>query len=145
MGLLRRTRSCGSRDIIHTKVWFPGPPKDCRKSLQILYSAIGDFVRFLPMWIFWLALSIQPHSIKISPKSFQPRLQIVTMAITILAPAPAAIPYHNDDSSDDSDEDGGVDLQGDVGMRPAKRARHSKEIVTPGETVTDDPQWMRCV
>lgn len=65
------------------------------------------------------------------------------MAITILAPAPVAIPYQSESSSDDSDDDGGVDLQGDVGMRPAKRARYSKDIVTPGETVTDDPQWMR--
>jgi exosome complex component RRP4 len=68
------------------------------------------------------------------------------MAITILAPAPAAIPYQAEGSSDDSDDEGGVDIHGgDVGMRPAKRARHSKSIVTPGETVTDDPQWMRCV
>lgn len=68
------------------------------------------------------------------------------MAITILAPAAASIPYHADDSSDDlgsDDDDGGVEL--DPGMRPAKRARHSKEIVTPGETVTDDPQWMRYI
>jgi exosome complex component RRP4 len=64
------------------------------------------------------------------------------MAITILAPAPAAVPYHTNNSSDDSD-DGGVDLEGDVSMRPSKRARHTKDIVTPGETVTDDPQWMR--
>jgi len=64
----------------------------------------------------------------------------ITMAITILAPAPAAIPYHEESSSDDSD-DGGADLQEDINMRPAKRAR--KDIVTPGETVTDDPQWMR--
>lgn len=65
------------------------------------------------------------------------------MAITILAPAPEAVYHQHENSSDDSDDDGGVDLQGDVSMRPAKRARHSKDIVTPGETVTDDPQWMR--
>lgn len=64
------------------------------------------------------------------------------MAITILAPAPA-IPYQREASSEESD-DGGVDLEGDLDMRPAKRARHrSKDIVTPGEIVTDDPQWMR--
>ena len=64
------------------------------------------------------------------------------MAITILAPVPAAL-YHREDS--DESDDGGVDLEGDVDIRPAKRARHSfaKDIVTPGETITDDPQWMR--
>ena len=65
------------------------------------------------------------------------------MAITILRPAPAVIPYREENSPDDSD-DGGVDLEGDIDMPPAKRARHRKDIVTPGETVTDDPQWMRC-
>ena len=65
------------------------------------------------------------------------------MAITILAPAPAALPYQSADSSDESD-DGGADIQGDINMRPRKRARQDTEdIVTPGETVTDDPQWMR--
>lgn len=67
------------------------------------------------------------------------------MAITILAPAPA-VPYHRaDESDDDDDEDGGVGLEADLETRPAKRARHSsaKDLVTPGETVTDDPQWMR--
>jgi exosome complex component RRP4 len=64
------------------------------------------------------------------------------MAITILAPAPASMPYQTDDSSNDSDN-GGVDLEGDTDMRPTKRARHTKGLVTPGETVTDDPQWMR--
>ena len=65
------------------------------------------------------------------------------MAITIHAPAPAIAATKNyvDDSDDDSDT-GGVDLQGDIDMRPAKRARHS-DIVTPGEIVTDDAQWMR--
>ena len=68
------------------------------------------------------------------------------MAITICAPAPAAIRYPSENSSDDSDDEGGVHIQGgDVSMRPAKRARHSKHVVTPGETVTDDPQWMRHV
>lgn len=66
------------------------------------------------------------------------------MAITILAPAPPCVPHQVDNSSEDSD-DGGVDLPGgDLDIRPAKKARHSsKDIVTPGEIVTDDPQWMR--
>jgi exosome complex component RRP4 len=68
------------------------------------------------------------------------------MAITILAPAPATTSYYADSDSSGSDEDdGGVDLDGDFDMRPKKRVRHhgSSSIVTPGETVTDDPQWMR--
>jgi exosome complex component RRP4 len=64
------------------------------------------------------------------------------MAITILPPAPAAQPYDSDNQSEDSD-DGGVDLQGDLDMRPSKRAKYAKDIFTPGESVTDDPQWMR--
>jgi exosome complex component RRP4 len=64
------------------------------------------------------------------------------MAIIILAPAPA-MPYQTTDDSDDGHDGGGVDLEGDSDMRPSKRARRSKDIVTPGETVTDDPQWMR--
>lgn len=68
------------------------------------------------------------------------------MAITILTPAPATTAYYADSNSSASDkEEGGVDLDGDIDMRPKKRARHygSSSIVTPGETVTDDPQWMR--
>ncbi|KAB8300933.1 hypothetical protein EYC80_002858 [Monilinia laxa] len=63
------------------------------------------------------------------------------MAITIIAPTAPAVPYHPEDASDNSD-DGGVDLEGDLDMRPAKRAKH-QDIVTPGEIITDDPQWMR--
>lgn len=66
------------------------------------------------------------------------------MAITILAPAPAA-PHQTVNDSDDDSDNGGVDLEGDSDMRPSKRARRSNDIVTPGETVTDDPQWMRSV
>ena len=68
------------------------------------------------------------------------------MAITILAPAPVSTVYYADSDSSTSDEnDGGVDLDGDIDVRPKKRARHhgSSSIVTPGEVVTDDPQWMR--
>jgi exosome complex component RRP4 len=68
------------------------------------------------------------------------------MAITILAPVPAnAVYYADSDNSSSDDDDGGVDLDGDIDMRPKERVRHhgSSSIVTPGETVTDDPQWMR--
>jgi exosome complex component RRP4 len=67
------------------------------------------------------------------------------MAITILPPTQSAPVYREDvsDQSDSDNDDGGVDLTGDTNMRPAKRARHTSDIVTPGETVTDDPQWMR--
>ena len=66
------------------------------------------------------------------------------MAITILAPA-STVPYQTVNDSDDDDDNGGVDLEGDSDMRPSKKARRNKDIVTPGETVTDDPQWMRYV
>lgn len=63
------------------------------------------------------------------------------MTFTILSPAPPATAVH--DGHDEGE--GGVDLEGDVDMlntsRPAKRARLG--MVTPGETVTEDPQWMR--
>jgi len=65
------------------------------------------------------------------------------MAITILAPAPAEPTAERsiaqDGDFDDSDSD--VDME-DVG-RPAKRSKTSRHLVTPGELVTDDPQWMR--
>ena len=66
------------------------------------------------------------------------------MAITILPPAPPVQDFDSDISSD-SDSEGGVDLDGDLDMRPKKRARRAGpiSIVTPGEVVTDDPQWMR--
>jgi exosome complex component RRP4 len=65
------------------------------------------------------------------------------MAITILAPAPV-IPYQYAPGSDDDSDNGGIDLEGNSNINPSKRARQSKDIVTPGEIVTDDPQWMRC-
>lgn len=73
------------------------------------------------------------------------------MAITILPPAPAtpasARSYKNDRDVI-SDEGSDLDLEGDVDMldsgRPSKRARlREREFITPGQAVTDDPQWMR--
>lgn len=76
-------------------------------------------------------------------------LQATKMAITILPPPPPPADYDDSDISSDESEDGGValDNDGDLDMRPKKRARHGGEssIVTPGEVVTDDPQWMRFV
>ncbi|KAI0096066.1 hypothetical protein GGR51DRAFT_544386 [Nemania sp. FL0031] len=71
------------------------------------------------------------------------------MPITILQPAPPPgfKPNDNNYADDvDSDSDGGVDIEGDVSMgRPMKRYRQSDDdaIVTPGEIITEDPQWMR--
>ncbi|KAM0333021.1 hypothetical protein ACHAQA_001678 [Verticillium albo-atrum] len=69
------------------------------------------------------------------------------MPITIHAPKPTPQVHTNTIYASDSDsDDGGVDLEGDVSMaRPAKRARSAghHDIVTPGEVITDDPQWMR--
>jgi len=65
------------------------------------------------------------------------------MAITILAPKPAAEPYEDSEGDSEDSDDGGANLDGDIDMRPKKRRRNDYDIVTPGESVTDDPQWMR--
>lgn len=66
------------------------------------------------------------------------------MAITILPPS---MPEEAFNSSDDESRDSEGDIEMSGGhARPAKRLRLSKGgIVTPGEVVTDDPQWMRYV
>ena len=58
------------------------------------------------------------------------------MAITILPPAPAVAPAYGPPSSDD-DEDIDID---DL---PSGHAAQTTNIITPGQTVTDDVQWMR--
>lgn len=67
------------------------------------------------------------------------------MAITILPPAPAEPQvqpqYEESDSEDEVMESSDI-------ARPSKRLRlleKGSEVVTPGEIVTDDPQWMRLV
>lgn len=77
---------------------------------------------------------------------------IVSMVITILPPVVEDAALAHPESDNDSmsiDSDGGVELEGDE--RPNKRPRTvggtkvGAGIVTPGEVVTDDPQWMRLV
>lgn len=71
------------------------------------------------------------------------------MPITIVQPAPP--PGFNPNETSyaedlDSDSEGGADVDGDVSTgRPPKRYRQSDDdaIVTPGEIITEDPQWMR--
>lgn len=67
------------------------------------------------------------------------------MAITILQPALAKETVYNKYGSDsETDSDGDIDLEGDISMsRPTKRARRDEIIITPGEVITEDPQWMR--
>ena len=65
------------------------------------------------------------------------------MAITILAPAAANESYEESDRESQDSEDGGANLTDDIEVRPKKRRKNDSDIVTPGESVTDDPQWMR--
>ncbi|EAW09180.1 exosome non-catalytic core subunit RRP4 [Aspergillus clavatus NRRL 1] len=74
------------------------------------------------------------------------------MAITILPPVveDVTVPYPDSDLDSMSiDSDGGVGLAAERASRPSKRPRLVEGtkvgagIVTPGDVVTDDPQWMR--
>lgn len=72
------------------------------------------------------------------------------MAITILPPvAEDLVPYQAEsDESVSVDSDSDVEMA-DAGSRPHKRPRLGHKIgagiFTPGEVVTDEPQWMRLV
>lgn len=64
------------------------------------------------------------------------------MAISILAPAPAVLDEHELPSEQKSYADDDVDMNGQE--RPSKRVKTlGADMVTPGEIVTDDPQWMK--
>ena len=72
------------------------------------------------------------------------------MPITILPPAPALpaaerrVPYQQPDDDELYDSEGDVDMEANV--RASKRPKTSRHhIVTPGEIVTNDSQWMRSV
>ena len=64
----------------------------------------------------------------------------MTFTITSLAPpAPVKAFDSSHDAQDPSDSDDSSS------ERPHKRPRTAHSIITPGETVTEDPQWMRYV
>jgi exosome complex component RRP4 len=66
-----------------------------------------------------------------------------TMPITIHPPLPPAPPPHHH-ASDSSDAGSDMDVDMDAGYPSSRPPRlGGKSIVTPGETITDDPQWMR--
>jgi hypothetical protein len=73
---------------------------------------------------------LQFLSVTISPTQTQ------TMPIQIFAPAPAA-PAITRSRDNDSDDEMDLDTTTDHAARP------SKNIITPGEVITSDPQWMR--
>ncbi|KAF2202411.1 hypothetical protein GQ43DRAFT_439746 [Delitschia confertaspora ATCC 74209] len=59
------------------------------------------------------------------------------MPISILPPSPQEVPSHTDRYVSDSDEE-----MADAGDNDFTSS-NSHSIVTPGETITSDPQWMR--
>lgn len=65
------------------------------------------------------------------------------MAITILQPKPAVPRSRSEDAGSGSDSEGGIDLDGDVSMDSGAARYAAIDLVTPGELITDDAQWMR--
>jgi len=63
------------------------------------------------------------------------------MAITILAPARPTEISTTTDAYDDEDME--LDLDAELDSSRTSRRAQLATIVTPGQTVTDDPQWMR--
>lgn len=62
--------------------------------------------------------------------------------MTFSIQAPAAPPKANEPASPGLDVS--IDSDGELNaVRSAKRNKHAA-VITPGEVVTDDPQWMRC-
>jgi exosome complex component RRP4 len=67
---------------------------------------------------------------------------VLTMPITILPPAPPPLvkyEAHSDDD-DEMDLDSDEEMEDGAYKNPKLSSRH---VITPGEMVTDDTQWMR--
>lgn len=67
------------------------------------------------------------------------------MPISITLPPAQTVPAaieQSDDEDYDILEDLGLDAEGDQDMTFHKTST-TRKLVTPGETVTSDPQWMR--
>ncbi|POS73862.1 exosome complex exonuclease Rrp4 [Diaporthe helianthi] len=68
------------------------------------------------------------------------------MAITIIQPKPVPQYTRHTSSAAGSDTDsdsGGADIEGDIRMATGRSATSHNDIVTPGEVITTNPQWMR--
>ena len=112
---------------------FAAPARESDKKLQTAFANSGEL----------LALH---HHIPNVPFDYNlcktPSSHSSTMPITILQPQPPPpLPRHDASSDEDDilDEDGDVEME-----RGAQKARiSSRKIVTPGEVVTEDSQWMR--
>ncbi|EWC48856.1 hypothetical protein DRE_00161 [Drechslerella stenobrocha 248] len=70
------------------------------------------------------------------------------MPIQIIAPAPFRDAGDSDEEGEggvrlDIDNDGDIAMEGDSQSHRKTQGRHAGQIVTPGELVTDDSQWMR--
>lgn len=64
------------------------------------------------------------------------------MAISILPPTLAVLDEYELPSEQQSYAEGDVDMNGQES--PSERVTTlGEDVVTPGEIVTDDPQWMR--
>jgi hypothetical protein len=65
------------------------------------------------------------------------------MGILILPPSFEEDPLPSSPENEDYDYDGDASMLGDD-ARPSKRIKlASNNTVVPGETITDEPQWMR--
>ena len=77
------------------------------------------------------------------------------MAFTILAPTPAAAPQRptsnylddsemHDDESDSQEEPNDQDPDSmQIDSLPSGHTNASRQLITPGQIITSDPQWMR--
>lgn len=70
------------------------------------------------------------------------------MAITILPPAPAAPPplsrrFIEDLDTYDSEDDSEDEDKMEIDAMPSGHRSQTKAMITPGQIVTSDPQWMR--
>jgi exosome complex component RRP4 len=66
----------------------------------------------------------------------------MTFTILPLAPQAQAPSYGQTSPLSDSDDDMDID-EGGSPFKGLRFSRSAGAIITPGETVTEDPQWMR--
>ena len=75
------------------------------------------------------------------------RQHTILMPISILPPKPPPLSSYHDSLHSNGplfDEDSDTDMLDSDMPRPSKRPRTgAMPVVTPGESITDDPQWMR--